>query len=311
MFALGLTRRALVRQFLKDNKLTSVIRAHEAQLDGYKMQMVNKASKIPRVITIFSAPNYCDVYKNKAACLKFDNNVLNIKQFVDSAHPYYLPNFMDVFQWSLPFVAEKVTDMLANVLDYDPGDDSSDEETKTSSLKEKGGMLKKKVLAVSKMLRMYKILRQESESIVQLKQLMPNHKMPIGLISKGPGEIQKALSNFEAARNADKVNEMRPGAPGEKKVLTPRKSKAVTGAASASNSTESSSPGVAVNIEPVAEKKATASSSYSSSSSSSSSSAAGGSSSSGGGGGGSSTSIASKLPKSFVAPGTKKSPRKP
>lgn len=46
-----------VKQFLKDNKLTSVIRAHEAQLDGYKMQMVNKASGIPRVITIFSAPN--------------------------------------------------------------------------------------------------------------------------------------------------------------------------------------------------------------------------------------------------------------
>lgn len=46
-----------VKQFLKDNKLTSVIRAHEAQVDGYKMQMINKSSGIPRVITIFSAPN--------------------------------------------------------------------------------------------------------------------------------------------------------------------------------------------------------------------------------------------------------------
>jgi len=111
-----------VKQFLTDNKLTSIIRAHEAQVDGYKMHMVNKQSGIPRVITIFSAPNYCDVYKNKAACLKFDSNVLNIKQFIDSPHPYYLPNFMDVFQWSLPFVAEKVTDMLANILDFDDDD---------------------------------------------------------------------------------------------------------------------------------------------------------------------------------------------
>jgi hypothetical protein len=46
-----------VKAFLKDNKLTSLIRAHEAQIDGYKMQMINKTSGIPRVITIFSAPN--------------------------------------------------------------------------------------------------------------------------------------------------------------------------------------------------------------------------------------------------------------
>lgn len=69
-----------VKSFLRINKLTSIIRAHEAQVDGYKMHMVNKTSGIPRVITIFSAPNYCDVYKNKAACLKFDAGTLNIKQ---------------------------------------------------------------------------------------------------------------------------------------------------------------------------------------------------------------------------------------
>jgi serine/threonine-protein phosphatase 2B catalytic subunit len=56
-----------VKQFLTDNKLTSIIRAHEAQVDGYKMHMVNKSSGIPRVITIFSAPNYCDVRTNTNA----------------------------------------------------------------------------------------------------------------------------------------------------------------------------------------------------------------------------------------------------
>jgi len=218
-----------VKQFLKDNKLTSVIRAHEAQVDGYKMQMVNKSSGIPRVITIFSAPNYCDVYKNKAACLKFDNNVLNIKQFIDSPHPYYLPNFMDVFQWSLPFVAEKVTDMLANVLDYeDSGSDSSedeDEKTKKAAPAEapkppaaaspvRGGLLKSKVVAVSKLLRMYKILRQENEAIVQLKQLTPSHKVPFGLLRKGPKAIKDVLTGFDSALEADMVNEKRPGTEG-------------------------------------------------------------------------------------------------
>merc|ERR1719411_545898 len=108
-----------VTTFLKKNNLTAVIRAHEAQFDGYKMQMINEQTQIPRVITIFSAPNYCDVYKNKGACLKFDNELLNIRQFVSSPHPYYLPNFMDVFTWSLPFVAEKVTDMLYSIVSYE------------------------------------------------------------------------------------------------------------------------------------------------------------------------------------------------
>jgi len=203
-----------VKKFLKDNKLTSIIRAHEAQADGYKMQMVNKASGIPRVITIFSAPNYCDAYGNKAACLKFDNNVLNIKQFIESVHPYYLPNFMDVFQWSLPFVAEKVTDMLASVLNT--GDDDTiedDEETKNLSatvLEEKGQMFKKKVKAVTKLIRMYKVLRQENEAIVALKQLLPGNKIPVGLLSEGPDAIKKALTDFKSARKADLPNERMP-----------------------------------------------------------------------------------------------------
>lgn len=80
------------------------------------MHKWNGTQEFPAVITIFSAPNYCDVYNNKGAIIKFEQNTLNIQQFNYTPHPYILPNFMDVFTWSVPFVAEKVVEMLLNVL---------------------------------------------------------------------------------------------------------------------------------------------------------------------------------------------------
>jgi serine/threonine-protein phosphatase 2B catalytic subunit len=92
---------------LERNNLLSIIRAHEAQDAGYRMYRKTKTTGFPSVMTIFSAPNYLDVYNNKAAVLKYESNVMNIRQFNFSPHPYWLPNFMDVFTWSLPFVGEK------------------------------------------------------------------------------------------------------------------------------------------------------------------------------------------------------------
>lgn len=93
--------------FLEKNNLLSIIRAHEAQDAGYRMYRKTRTTGFPSVMTIFSAPNYLDVYNNKAAVLKYENNVMNIRQFNCTPHPYWLPNFMDVFTWSLPFVGEK------------------------------------------------------------------------------------------------------------------------------------------------------------------------------------------------------------
>jgi hypothetical protein len=96
-----------VCQFLERNNLLSVIRGHEAQDAGYTMHRKTPKKNFPSVITIFSAPNYLDVYKNRGAVLKYANKNITIRQYNSNPHPYWLPNFMDAFTWSLPFVGAK------------------------------------------------------------------------------------------------------------------------------------------------------------------------------------------------------------
>eukprot|EP01129_Flabellula_baltica_P017481 TRINITY_DN96_c0_g3_i2.p1 TRINITY_DN96_c0_g3~~TRINITY_DN96_c0_g3_i2.p1 ORF type:complete len:536 (+),score=109.09 TRINITY_DN96_c0_g3_i2:19-1626(+) len=104
-----------VCKFINSNNLLSIIRAHEVQDAGYKMHLRNEKTGFPSLITLFSAPNYCDTYGNKAAILKYEDNVMNIRQFHSSPAPYNLPNFKNAIDWSLPFLADKVGDFLDQI----------------------------------------------------------------------------------------------------------------------------------------------------------------------------------------------------
>jgi serine/threonine-protein phosphatase 2B catalytic subunit len=53
------------KKFLKDNKIKMIIRGHEVQIEGFSYQKTSLDEKL--TLTIFSAPNYCDTYKNKGA----------------------------------------------------------------------------------------------------------------------------------------------------------------------------------------------------------------------------------------------------
>jgi serine/threonine-protein phosphatase 2B catalytic subunit len=92
----------------------------------------NKSVEFPSVITIFSAPNYCDVYNNKGAVIKFKNNMVNIQQFNYSPHPFILPQFMNIFNWSIPFVSEKISEMLLHIIKKEKDiDENNDNGTST------------------------------------------------------------------------------------------------------------------------------------------------------------------------------------
>jgi len=61
------------------------------------MHYWEKPQSLPTVITIFSAPNYCDCYKNKAAVIKLEGENFSIKNYEEVAHPYHLPGGINLF----------------------------------------------------------------------------------------------------------------------------------------------------------------------------------------------------------------------
>ncbi|KAG0673196.1 hypothetical protein C6P40_003100 [Pichia californica] len=293
-----------VCQFLERNNLLSVIRAHQAQDKGYRMYKKTPTQQFPSVISLFSAPNYCGTYGNKAAVLKYDVTTMNIRQFSSQSEPYHLPNFMNVFTWSIPFVAERVCEILFSVLNICTDEElemdtplskelarsllevqnendrkrlyalmksvsssstTSSATSSTSALtksesnnslsnssrrssssalslnKDKKSIqgsfddenitkdnegevednkdvsktldntaLRKKILAIGRLSRMFHLLRQESEKVEQLRAYSGGLTLPKGVLINGSEEIDKQLSHFERVRLADLSNEAVP-----------------------------------------------------------------------------------------------------
>ena len=69
----------VVKNFLKINKLQKLVRSHECKSEGYEI--------LGDVITVFSAPNYCDSMGNLGGILQLKGDKIKIQQFSYVWHP--------------------------------------------------------------------------------------------------------------------------------------------------------------------------------------------------------------------------------
>eukprot|EP01013_Petalomonas_cantuscygni_P017156 TRINITY_DN3427_c0_g2_i1.p1 TRINITY_DN3427_c0_g2~~TRINITY_DN3427_c0_g2_i1.p1 ORF type:complete len:546 (-),score=145.15 TRINITY_DN3427_c0_g2_i1:223-1773(-) len=79
--------RNVTEDFLSTNQLELVVRSHQVRDEGYTVEHGGK------LITVFSAPNYCDSLGNKAAVISFSGKDMSYKtwQFSAQKHPDVQP----------------------------------------------------------------------------------------------------------------------------------------------------------------------------------------------------------------------------
>ncbi|CAF3621198.1 unnamed protein product [Rotaria sp. Silwood1] len=113
-------------KFLIENRLLAIIRAHEVVPNGLHMYEQGSMSQFPVLISLFSAPNYCDVYNNPAALIIYDlQRNFRPVYFRHRPHPFVLPNHENAFEFGNRFMKIYVEEIIlaliqGNIKSIDP-----------------------------------------------------------------------------------------------------------------------------------------------------------------------------------------------
>lgn len=197
-----------VKKFLDANGLVTILRAHEVQEHGY--ELFEKHNDHPSVVTIFSAPNYCDAYKNKGAFIEFNNKITAIHQFNWVNHPYVLRGFIDGINWSFPFVLESLFSLITDILDFVNELDSGEEDssgTKKEIANQDEVTVQTIINAIEEPIEKMKvpvaIMRAERENIDEFE----DEDSAADCCALNDKEVE--TDNFEDAQNIDAINEVK------------------------------------------------------------------------------------------------------
>jgi serine/threonine-protein phosphatase 2B catalytic subunit len=96
---------------------------------------------------------------------------------------------------------------ILNVCSKEELEDASEEQIEKEQRRQ---VIRNKILAIGRLSRVFHVLREESESISELKSVSGSSKLPMGTLLTGAEGIRKAITSFEEARKSDLVNERLP-----------------------------------------------------------------------------------------------------